>query len=181
MGEEANPHIITASFQAVVESSKASSEPPLLQTEQFPFPSPFLMRLLNSELLVPKLFMNLRLMLSIQNNFQFYKALFSPSPLFWEKSLFHHSPCHEVVFGISRPDALCFSSCPHISSPLVCLAAASHPRCCCWFILAVRKAERAALSTEMSRVRSDIFCQLHTRQSFAHTPPPQETHIKHEK
>ena len=38
MGEEANPHLTTTSFQGIVESSKFSSEPPLLQTKQ-PVPS----------------------------------------------------------------------------------------------------------------------------------------------
>jgi len=38
MGEEANPHLNTASFQVVVESDKVSPEPYLLQTEQPQFP-----------------------------------------------------------------------------------------------------------------------------------------------
>ena len=45
MGEQANPHLTTASFQAVVESDNVSTEPPLLQTEQSQFSQPFLVRL----------------------------------------------------------------------------------------------------------------------------------------
>jgi len=44
LGEEANPHLTTASFQAVVESNKVSPEPPLPQTEQSQFLQPFPIR-----------------------------------------------------------------------------------------------------------------------------------------
>ena len=40
-GEEANLHLATASFQAVVQSNEVSHEPPLLQNEQTQFPQPF--------------------------------------------------------------------------------------------------------------------------------------------
>ena len=45
VGEKADPHLATASFQAAVESVKAFPEPALLQTEQSQFPQPLLMRL----------------------------------------------------------------------------------------------------------------------------------------
>jgi len=38
LGEETNPRLTTASFQAVVEGNKASPQPPLLQTKK-PQPS----------------------------------------------------------------------------------------------------------------------------------------------
>jgi len=38
MREEADPHLTTTSLQEVAESSKVSSEPPLLQTEPFHLP-----------------------------------------------------------------------------------------------------------------------------------------------
>ena len=44
LGEEANPHLTTASFQAVVENNKVSPEPPLPQTEQSQFLQPFPIR-----------------------------------------------------------------------------------------------------------------------------------------
>jgi len=44
MGEETNTCLITTSFQAVVESDKVSTEPPLLQTEQPQFPQLLLRR-----------------------------------------------------------------------------------------------------------------------------------------
>ena len=40
MGEEANHHLNTIFFQAVIERYKVSPELPLLQTEQFQFPQP---------------------------------------------------------------------------------------------------------------------------------------------
>ena len=46
LAEEADFHLATASFQVVVESNKVSPEPPLLQTKQFQFPQPLLIRLL---------------------------------------------------------------------------------------------------------------------------------------
>ena len=45
LGEEANPHTSTISFQVAVVSDKVSSEPPLLQTEQCWFSQPLLIRL----------------------------------------------------------------------------------------------------------------------------------------
>jgi len=45
MGEEANFHLTTISFQAVVESDKVSSEFPLLWTEQAQFLQLLLIRL----------------------------------------------------------------------------------------------------------------------------------------
>ena len=44
LGEEANPQLTTASFQGVVESEKVSSEPPLLQNQQFQFSQLLLLR-----------------------------------------------------------------------------------------------------------------------------------------
>ena len=44
-GEEADPHLTTASIQVVVESDKVSPEPSLFQTEQSQFPQPLLTRL----------------------------------------------------------------------------------------------------------------------------------------
>jgi len=38
LGEEADPHLTTASFQGVVEKDKVSPEPLLLQTKQSQFP-----------------------------------------------------------------------------------------------------------------------------------------------
>ena len=38
LGEEANPHLATTSFQVIEESGKVSPEPPLLRTEQAQFP-----------------------------------------------------------------------------------------------------------------------------------------------
>ena len=46
LGEETNPHLATASFQAVVESDKVSPQPPVLQAKQLQFPQPLLIRLL---------------------------------------------------------------------------------------------------------------------------------------
>jgi len=43
--EETNIHLITTSFQAVVESEKVSPQPPLLQTKQSQFPQPLLISL----------------------------------------------------------------------------------------------------------------------------------------
>ncbi|KAK4819936.1 hypothetical protein QYF61_015557 [Mycteria americana] len=40
LGEETNPHLSTASFQAVVESNKVSPQPPFLQAKQPQFPQP---------------------------------------------------------------------------------------------------------------------------------------------
>jgi len=45
LGEEANPHTSTISFQVAVVSDKVSSEPPLLQTEHSWFSQPLLIRL----------------------------------------------------------------------------------------------------------------------------------------
>ena len=53
MGEEADSHLATTSFQVVVESYKASPEPPLLPTKQFQFPQ----RLLVSLVLQPPLWL----------------------------------------------------------------------------------------------------------------------------
>lgn len=44
--EEADPHLTTTSFQAVVESDEVFPEPPLLQAEQPQFPQPPPLRLL---------------------------------------------------------------------------------------------------------------------------------------
>ena len=46
MGEEANPHLATASLQVLVESDKVSPEPLLLQTKQFQFPQSLPIRLM---------------------------------------------------------------------------------------------------------------------------------------
>jgi len=43
-GEEANTHLTTTSFQAVIESNKVSPEPPLLQNEQSQLPQSFPIR-----------------------------------------------------------------------------------------------------------------------------------------
>ncbi|KAK4833009.1 hypothetical protein QYF61_027111 [Mycteria americana] len=40
LGEETDPHLSTASFQAVVESDEVSPQPPFLQAEQPQFPQP---------------------------------------------------------------------------------------------------------------------------------------------
>jgi len=48
LGEEAEPHLATTSFQAGVDSNSISPEPPLLQTNQFQFPPPLLIILLGS-------------------------------------------------------------------------------------------------------------------------------------
>ena len=45
LGEEIDTHLTTTSFQVVVESDKVSSQPPLLETKQFQFPQPLLIRL----------------------------------------------------------------------------------------------------------------------------------------
>ncbi|KAK4812334.1 hypothetical protein QYF61_017111 [Mycteria americana] len=45
LGEEANTHLSTTSFQVVVESGKVSPQPPLLQAKQPQFPQPLLIRL----------------------------------------------------------------------------------------------------------------------------------------
>ena len=45
MGEEANPHLTTASLQVVVESDKVTPKPPLLQTIQSQLPQLLLIRL----------------------------------------------------------------------------------------------------------------------------------------
>ena len=45
LGEEADSHLTTTSFQVAVESDKISPEPPLLQTELPPFPQLLLIRL----------------------------------------------------------------------------------------------------------------------------------------
>ncbi|KAK4810205.1 hypothetical protein QYF61_011799 [Mycteria americana] len=45
LGEETDPHLSTASFQAVVESNKVSPQPPFLQAEQPQFPQPLLISL----------------------------------------------------------------------------------------------------------------------------------------
>ena len=45
LGEKADTHVNTTSFDGVVESDKVSPEPPLLQTEQSKFPQSFLLRL----------------------------------------------------------------------------------------------------------------------------------------
>jgi len=45
LGEETNTHLTPTSFQVVVESSKVSPQPPLLQTKQPQFPQPLLIRL----------------------------------------------------------------------------------------------------------------------------------------
>jgi len=37
MGEEAKPHLITTSFQGIVESDKVSDEPSALQSNQSPY------------------------------------------------------------------------------------------------------------------------------------------------
>jgi len=42
MGEEANSHFTTTSFQAVVENDKVTLEPPLLQNEQSQLLQPLL-------------------------------------------------------------------------------------------------------------------------------------------
>jgi len=44
-GEEADPYLTTTSFLVIIESSKVSPEPPLLQTEQFQFPQLLRIRL----------------------------------------------------------------------------------------------------------------------------------------
>ncbi|KAK4810173.1 hypothetical protein QYF61_010485 [Mycteria americana] len=46
LGEETDPHLSTTSFQAVVESNKASPQPPFLQAKQSQLPQPLLIRLL---------------------------------------------------------------------------------------------------------------------------------------
>ena len=43
--EETYTHLATISFQVVVESGKASPEPPFLPAEQIQFPQPLLIRL----------------------------------------------------------------------------------------------------------------------------------------
>ncbi|KAK4825213.1 hypothetical protein QYF61_025141 [Mycteria americana] len=45
LGEETDPHLPTASFQAVVESDKVSPQPPFLQAKQPQLPQPLLIRL----------------------------------------------------------------------------------------------------------------------------------------
>ncbi|KAK4825193.1 hypothetical protein QYF61_025121 [Mycteria americana] len=45
LGEETDPHLSTASFQAVVESDKVSPQPPFLQAKQPQVPQPLLIRL----------------------------------------------------------------------------------------------------------------------------------------
>ncbi|KAK4817044.1 hypothetical protein QYF61_026170 [Mycteria americana] len=45
LGEETDPHLSTASFQAVVESDKVSPQPPFLQAKQPQLPQPLLTRL----------------------------------------------------------------------------------------------------------------------------------------
>jgi len=45
MGEEADHHITTTTFQGVVGSDKVSPEPPLLQTKQSQFPQPLFVML----------------------------------------------------------------------------------------------------------------------------------------
>jgi len=45
MGEEADPHLATTSFQAVEERDKVIPEPPLFHTEQPQLPQPLLIRL----------------------------------------------------------------------------------------------------------------------------------------
>ena len=45
MGEEADPHLTTTSFQTVVESDEVSPGPLLLWTKQSRFPQPFCIRL----------------------------------------------------------------------------------------------------------------------------------------
>jgi len=45
LGEEAKPHFATVFFQAIVESSKVSPEPPLLQTQQSQLPQTIPIRL----------------------------------------------------------------------------------------------------------------------------------------
>ncbi|KAK4825495.1 hypothetical protein QYF61_027650 [Mycteria americana] len=45
LGEETDPHLTTTSFQVVVESSKVSPQPPLLQAKQPQLPQPLLIRL----------------------------------------------------------------------------------------------------------------------------------------
>ncbi|KAK4823878.1 hypothetical protein QYF61_007826 [Mycteria americana] len=46
LGEETDPHLSTASFQAVVENDEVSPQPPFLQAKQPQFPQPLLIRLL---------------------------------------------------------------------------------------------------------------------------------------
>ncbi|KAK4824387.1 LOW QUALITY PROTEIN: hypothetical protein QYF61_014047 [Mycteria americana] len=46
LGEEADPHLSTTSFQVVVESNKVSPQPPFLQAKQPQFPQPLLTGLL---------------------------------------------------------------------------------------------------------------------------------------
>uniref|UniRef100_A0A8B9VBV7 Brain mitochondrial carrier protein 1 n=1 Tax=Anas zonorhyncha TaxID=75864 RepID=A0A8B9VBV7_9AVES len=45
VGEQANPHLTTASFEVSVESDKVAPEPPLLQAEQAQLPQPLLVGL----------------------------------------------------------------------------------------------------------------------------------------
>jgi len=45
LGEEADPHLTTTSFQVVGEYDKVSPEPPLLQTEEPQLPQLLLLRL----------------------------------------------------------------------------------------------------------------------------------------
>ena len=45
LGEEANTHVATTSFQVVVESDKVPPQPAFLQTKQPQFPQPLLIRL----------------------------------------------------------------------------------------------------------------------------------------
>ena len=45
MGEEADCHLATTTFQGVEEDNNVSPEPPLLQTKQSPFPQLLLLRL----------------------------------------------------------------------------------------------------------------------------------------
>ena len=45
MGEQADPHLATASLQEVVENNKITPEPPLLQTEQYQLSQLHLIRL----------------------------------------------------------------------------------------------------------------------------------------
>jgi len=45
LGEETNTHLTTTSFQAVVENTKGSPQPPLLQAKKPQLPQPLLIRL----------------------------------------------------------------------------------------------------------------------------------------
>ncbi|KAK4823797.1 hypothetical protein QYF61_006519 [Mycteria americana] len=51
LGEETDPHLSTASFQAVVESDEVSPQPPFLQAEQSQLPQPLLRRHLSTYML----------------------------------------------------------------------------------------------------------------------------------